>query len=424
VSLIDDNQGKTAMKTNLWFKQLLVVWALTALLAGCNLPGESSSPTPDLAIIVSSTQTAMAIQTVIAPVTPTSAETAAFQPTETLSITPTVEIPPTTTPTSAPPTPTQQANCTDRAVFVSETIPDGSSVKPGQQIEKTWRLRNSGDCTWSTGYALVFKNGAQMDADSPQALQTPVAPGETAELKVELVAPASAGTFRSEWMLVNAAGQEFGLGLDGSRPFWVEIVVSEAGASLDLGTPDWFDSFDADLDRWYLDADENIEFAIDDGFLTMTAFHPSGDNWRIAELRELSDFYLEAKATFGEQCSGKDSFGFIVRAPDLPSNVIDTGYVFSFACDGNFRYYRMDGGEYVGLQNWKTSASLNAGAEQTNQVGVWAEGNTLRVYINGDMVAEFTDGAYARGLFGLLIRSEFTNNFTVAVDEMSYWTLP
>ena len=412
------------MKTGLWFKQLIVVSVLIVILTGCNLPGDSSSPTPDLAIIVSSTQTAMAIQTVIAQVTPTGAVTSAFQPTETLTSTPTEEIAATATPTSAPPTPTQQANCTDQAAFVSETIPDGSRVKPGQQIEKIWRLRNSGDCTWSTGYALVFKNGAQMEAASPQSLQTPIAPGETAELKVELVAPASAGTYRSEWMLVNAAGQEFGLGTDASRPFWVEIVVSEAGASLDLGTPDWYDSFDANLNRWYLEADENIEFAIDDGFLTMTAFRPSGDNWRIAELRELSDFYLEAKATFGEQCSGKDSFGFIVRAPDLPSNVIDTGYVFSFACDGNFRYYRMDGGVYEGLQDWKTSSSLNAGPGQTNQVGVWAEGDTLRVYINGDMVAEFTDGTYARGLFGLLIRSEFTTDFTVAVDEMSYWTLP
>ena len=38
--------------------------------------------------------------------------------------------------------------------------------------------------------------------------------------------------------------------------------------------------------------------------------------------------------------------------------------------------------------------------------------------------AEFTDSTYARGLFGLLVRSEATDDFTVAVDEMAYWTLP
>ena len=160
------------------------------------------------------------------------------------------------------------------------------------------------------------------------------------------------------------------------------------------------------------------------GSLTLAMPNLAGNLISLRTGTTISDFYLEAKATFGEQCSGKDSFGFIVRAPDLPSNVIDTGYVFSFACDGNFRYYRMDAGEYVGLQNWKTSPSLNAGAGQTNQVGIWAEGDLLRVYINGDMVAEFTDGSYASGLFGLLIRSEATDNLTIAVDEMSYWTLP
>ena len=75
--------------------------------------------------------------------------------------------------------------------------------------------------------------------------------------------------------------------------------------------------------------------------------------------------------------------------------------------------------QYLGSEGFPVAVD-----DQTNQVGVWAEGDTLRVYINGDIVAEFTDDTYTRGLFGLLIRSEFTNDFTVAVDEMSYWTLP
>jgi len=201
-------------------------------------------------------------------------------------------------------------------------------------------------------------------------------------------------------------------------------VAAAAGASLDLGTPDWRDGFESNLHYWYLAADENVEFAIAEGSLVLTAFRPAGDNWRVAELRELSDFYLEAKVTFGETCSGKDSFGFLVRAPDSEESNIASGYAFAFSCDGNFRYYLMRNGEYVGLENWQTTASLNAGPNQTNQVGVWAEGDQFRVYINGERVAEFSDGTYSRGLFGLLIRSAETDNFSVAVDEIAYWTLP
>lgn len=398
------------------------------VLAGCNLPSTAATPTSDLSQIVSSTQTAIAIATFIAqpspepvtlppatPVTPPTGEATA-PPEETL--------PPSPTPTNPAATPTQQPGCSDRAAFVSETIPDGTIVKPGEQLQKTWRLRNAGDCTWNTGYSLVFKEGDQMSAASPQPLSSNVAPGGELELKAGLVAPTTAGTYRGEWMLVNAAGQEFGLGLNGDRRFWVEIEVTDSGASLDLGTPDWHDGFDSNLHYWYLAADDNIEFSIDDGSLTMTAFRPGGDNWRVAELRELSDFYLEAKVTFGDDCSGKDSFGFLVRAPEQDGGDIDSGYAFAFACDGDFRYYLMQDGEYVGLLNWKSSSSLNAGAGQTNQVGVWAEGDQFRVYINGDRVAEFSDSTYSRGLFGLLIRSADTNNFQALVDEMSYWTLP
>lgn len=417
------------MKSKTWFRIISLLALFSLVLSGCNLPGDTTNPSPDLDQIVSSTQTALAIETFIArpvpdtatpPAVPTgtSAGQTPAQPNATLPQTS------TSTPTSQPATPTQQPDCSDRAAFVSETIPDGTNIKPGEQIQKIWRLRNAGDCTWNTGYQLVFKDGSQMQAASPQALSNPVAPGETAELKVNLVAPASPGTFRSEWMLVNAAGMEFGLGANGDRTFWVEIEVTEAGASLDLGTPDWQDGFESNLNRWYLAADENVEFAIEDGNLILTAFRPAGDNWRIAELPELGDIYLEAKVTFGDTCSGKDSFGFLVRAPEPDGSVIDSGYAIAFSCDGNYRYYLMRDGEYVGLEDWRSTGSLNAGPNQANQVGVWAEGDQFRIYINGDRVAEFSDGTYGRGLFGLLVRSAETNDFSVAVDEMAYWNLP
>ena len=378
------------MKLKLKWQRYLLPGLVSLTLAACNLPSTAGIPTPDLDLVVASTQTAIAIQTLISPenlaTTTFPAETPTGAPGAEATALSTPTLTPTQTPTSLPATPTQQTNCSDRAAFVSETIPDGTIVKPAEQIQKIWRLRNAGDCTWSTGYTLVFKDGSQMGASSPQALQASVEPGETLEVKVDLVAPASAGTYRSEWMLANAAGQEFGLGQNGTRRFWAEIEVTDSGASLDLGTPDWQDSFEANLGYWYLTADDNIEFAIDDGVLRMTAFHPGGDNWRVAELRELGDFYIQARVTFGESCTGKDSFGFLLRAPNSAGSTINSGYAFAFACDGNFRYYLMNDGEYVGLQNWKSTSNLNAGADQSNQVGVWAEGDTFRIYINGERV--------------------------------------
>ena len=270
------------MRSKIWIRTLFCLSLAGLALSGCNYPGETVSPSPDLNQIVASTQTALAIETLIARPSPDTATLPAATPSGAppgeITAQPSATTPPTPTPTSPPPTPTQQPDCADRAAFVSETIPDGSGVKPGEQIEKTWRLRNAGDCTWNTGYSLAFSGGSQMDAASPQPLAAAVAPGETVELRVKLVAPTAAGTYRSEWMLVNAAGEKFGLGANGDRPFWVEIEVTAAGASLDLGTPDWRDGFESNLHYWYLAADENVEFAIADGSLVLTAFRPAGDN--------------------------------------------------------------------------------------------------------------------------------------------------
>src|ERR1700690_4030842 len=53
------------------------------------------------------------------------------------------------------------------AQFIADvTIPDGTSVTPGATFTKTWRLKNIGNCTWSTSYALVFSSGTAMTSQT------------------------------------------------------------------------------------------------------------------------------------------------------------------------------------------------------------------------------------------------------------------
>jgi hypothetical protein len=60
-------------------------------------------------------------------------------------------------------------------------------------------------------------------------LPTDVAPGKTIDLRINLVAPAAIGTYRGNWMLSNATGALFGIGENGDKPFWVQIVVGPEG---------------------------------------------------------------------------------------------------------------------------------------------------------------------------------------------------
>ena len=123
--------------------------------------------------------------------------------------------------------------CTDRAQFVTDvTVPDGTRYDPGATFTKTWRLRNSGTCTWTTSYTMVFDSGTQMGSTASVAFPSNVAPGQTVDLSVNMTAPNTAGHYIGYWKFKNAAGALFGIGVNANRSWWVEINV--VGGS---GTP-------------------------------------------------------------------------------------------------------------------------------------------------------------------------------------------
>ncbi len=65
-------------------------------------------------------------------------------------------------------TPTASATPCDAVGFVKDvTYPDGTQVKAGEVFIKTWRIQNTGSCSWKESYTLVFYTGEQMGGNSP-----------------------------------------------------------------------------------------------------------------------------------------------------------------------------------------------------------------------------------------------------------------
>jgi hypothetical protein len=148
----------------------------------------------------------------------------------TLTPTPTPTSTPTLFPTSFPtvtPTPTKITPC-DAAAFVMDvTVPDGTSFSPGAPFTKVWRIRNAGTCTWTNAYSFVFYTGSQMSGPASVNIPSSVAPGQTVDVAVGLVAPAQPGSYRGDWLLRNASGSSFGAGANGTTPLWVRISVTQ-----------------------------------------------------------------------------------------------------------------------------------------------------------------------------------------------------
>jgi len=131
----------------------------------------------------------------------------------------------TETPT---PTPT---GCTLDAAFVADvTVPDGTVFSPGAQIDKIWRIHNSGSCPWESGYSWVFVSGDQMGAAASQAVPA-IAAGANVDIGVTMYAPSTPGTYTGYWQMKSPAGEVFGQ--TGS----VQIVVPEPATATPTATP-------------------------------------------------------------------------------------------------------------------------------------------------------------------------------------------
>jgi len=196
-----------------------ILLLISALLVAC-APATPIEPTPDVLAIRTS-----AASTVIAELTLTAA---AFTPTSAPPTdTPTPEIPTETATLALATDPTQIALgtpgvlCNDLAfddATIDVTIPDDTPMAPGQEFVKTWRIKNTGTCTWGEGYRLVFSYGERMNGQFVP-LTAPVLSGEEVEISVNFKAPTGIGAYTSAWQMVNPNGVTFG------KAIFVKIIV-------------------------------------------------------------------------------------------------------------------------------------------------------------------------------------------------------
>ena len=135
-----------------WLVSIILSFAL--LSSACNLPASTQEPEGAGAVLTAAAQTVEASltqsvqqNTPIVPALPTNTTAA---PTVTLAA---------VSPTSGAPAVTATQDC-DKADFVTDvTIPDGTVLDPDESFTKTWRLKNSGTCSWTPSYAVIFSNG-------------------------------------------------------------------------------------------------------------------------------------------------------------------------------------------------------------------------------------------------------------------------
>lgn len=122
----------------------------------------------------------------------------------------------TLTPT---PDPTDTGPCENDLEFLEDiTIPDNTVVAAGEEIVKTWLVKNSGTCNWESDYTLRNTGGLPMGISTIQAL-FPARSGSEVEITLTFITPTDEGLATSKWQAHDPEGNPFG------QEFYLQVVV-------------------------------------------------------------------------------------------------------------------------------------------------------------------------------------------------------
>lgn len=119
---------------------------------------------------------------------------------------------------AVPLAPSATPDCTNNLTYLQDlTIPDGSEVPPGSQLDKRWKVQNSGTCNWDERYRVKLVSGSELGAQE-QTLY-PARGGTELTIQIIFTAPNEPGTYQSAWQAHDPQGNPFG------ELFYIQVVV-------------------------------------------------------------------------------------------------------------------------------------------------------------------------------------------------------
>ncbi|NHZ71673.1 MAG: transporter substrate-binding domain-containing protein [Aquificales bacterium] len=187
---------------------------------------------------------------------------------------------PTVTPNPAV-TP-EPEKCIDDATWVEDlsyndqNMTNLPQLAPGEKFRKGWQMRNSGTCTWDSTYRLDYDEGnspASRMNGAPVYVQGIVAPEQTYDLWVDLVAPLQPGEYVGFWHMINGENLAFG-----SR-VWVAVDVVGPATPTPVATSTPTVGIDFTVDRTTIQAGECVNFSWSVTNASAVYFYAMGENW-------------------------------------------------------------------------------------------------------------------------------------------------
>ncbi|MBE0699206.1 MAG: hypothetical protein IH586_19975 [Anaerolineaceae bacterium] len=151
--------------------------------------------------------------------------------------------------------------------------------------------------------------------------------------------------------------------------------------------------------------------------LTLAVASPRGSLISLRAEPQLSDFYLEIDS-LPSLCRTDDNYGLILRA----TSRFDY-YRLLVNCNGQLRMERLKNEKPVLLQDWITSGQIFPGGMIRLRLGVWAQKDEMRVFVNDIYQFTVQDPVWPAGQVGVFARSAGDTPLTVNFSQLKIFSL-
>jgi hypothetical protein len=165
-------------------------------------------------------------------------------------------------------------------------------------------------------------------------------------------------------------------------------------------------------DHWLTGKTGKGTISIELNEISLAITQPNGYLFTIRDEPIMTNFYAEITAS-PTICTGMDEYGMLIRY----NSMVDF-YRFSLSCDGRTRLDKLVGGIATSPQPWLNSSSVPTAAPSSSRIGVWAQGNELRFFINDEFQFGVNDRIHPGGLIGVFGRSGGETAVTVSFKDL------
>jgi hypothetical protein len=200
------------------------------------------------------------------------------------------------------------------------------------------------------------------------------------------------------------------LTLSGCQLFNSSAGINESATS---GTLLFSDDFTSNTHSWGTEGKNIGEISFVYDGLDLKVDTPNSLLWTVAQ-DQFKDSQVEVDAVLLNGPTN-DAFGVVCRFKDN-----DNFYGFLVSHDGYYGIFRMQDGSMT-LANGQSGLTYSEAIRQggvVNHIQAVCQGNTLRLKVNGTLLAEIQDDAFTQGQVGLIVGTYETAGVEVFFDNL------